>query len=246
MKLTFTYFTSLLLLLNFNAFSNSHDYEIDGEKFEGYVLTNKKSSPLVIIVHDWDGLDKYEIKRSQMLKKMGYSVFALDMFGKGIRPAEISERKRLTGALYKDRTRMRKLMNGALSEAKKLGLNVKNASTVGYCFGGTSVLEWAKSGANLNGFVSFHGNLGPKENDSYKNTKSKIMVFHGTADKIVPMQEFADLATLLEKENIPHEMITYSGAPHAFTKFGTERYRKEADERSWIRYSSFLKDQHKM
>lgn len=241
MKIVHVFFLTIFTL---STFSKSHDYQIDGEKFEGYVLKNKKSSPLVLIVHDWDGLDRYEMKRAKMLKDQGYSVFALDMFGKGIRPEAISERKRLTSALYKDRKRMRKLMNGALAEAQKLGLNIKNASSVGYCFGGTSVLEWAKSGAPLNGFVSFHGNLGPQRNDSYKKTKSKIMVFHGTADKIVSMQEFADLATLLEKENISHEMVTYSGAPHAFTKFGSERYRKEADEKSWTRYSAFLKQQH--
>ncbi len=84
-----------------------------------------------------------------MLADLGYSVFALDMFGKGIRPSEVKERKRLTGVLYKDRKKMRRLMNGALEEAKRIGLNVSNAASVGYCFGGTSVLEWAKSGAPL-------------------------------------------------------------------------------------------------
>jgi dienelactone hydrolase len=158
-------------------------------------------------------------------------------------PSEISERKRLTGALYKDRKRMRMLMDGALKEAKKIGLNTSNAGAVGYCFGGTSVLEWAKSGVALKGIASFHGDMSVKENDTYKKTKAKIAVYHGTADKVVSMQSFADFAILLESEKIPHEMVTYSGAPHAFTKFGTDRYRKEADLKSWKHFVTFLSEE---
>jgi dienelactone hydrolase len=76
--------------------------------------------------------------------------------------------------------------------------------------------------------------------DSYKKAQGKIVAYHGTADKAVSMQAFADLAILLEQENVPHEMITYSGAPHAFTKFGTERYRELADKKSWKHFTEFL------
>ena len=237
----------IVLAFSFNSlsFAKDHDYQVDDHSYRGYVINKGLKAPTVIIVHDWDGLDQYEIKRSHMLADLGYSVFALDMFGKGVRPAEVKERKRLTGALYKDRKKMRRLMDGALKEAKKIGLNISNAVTVGYCFGGTSILEWAKSGAPLKGFASFHGNLKVSKEDSYKLTKSKIAVYHGSADKAVSMQSFADLVMLLEKEKIPHEMTTYSGAPHAFTKFGSDRYREKADLKSWNQFTLFLKEQFK-
>ncbi len=221
------------------------DYKVAGKTYQGFLLDKGKNAPLVIIVHDWDGLGDYEKKRGQMLADLGYSVFALDMFGKGVKADTLAKRKQLTGALYKNRKKMRSLMDGALKAAKDQRLNVGNASVVGYCFGGTSVLEWAKSGAPLKGFASFHGDLAVKPGDSYRKMKSKIIAFHGSADQAVGMQSFADMAMLLEKEHIPHEMITYSGAPHAFTVFGSERYRKDADEKSWRRYVEFLKEQQR-
>lgn len=217
-------------------------YQVDGLSYEGHYIKTSNQAPLILLVHDWDGLTEYEIRRSKMLAELGYSVFALDMYGKGIRPIEVAEKRKLTRGLYSDRAKMRSLMNGALDKAKSLGLNISNAVALGYCFGGTSILELAKSGADLKGFASFHGNLGVKDNETYSATKGKIAVFHGTADAAVSMDDFAGLAKLLETENIPHEMITYSGAPHAFTVFGSDRYRKDADEKSWARFTAFLKE----
>jgi dienelactone hydrolase len=65
---------------------------------------------------------------------------------------------------------------------------------------------------------------------------------HGTADTNITMNQFAELANDLEEKNVPHEMITYSGAPHAFTVYGSEGYRKDADEKSWKRFTEFLKE----
>jgi len=245
MKISSIILSTFILCQSVGAFAKSVDYKISKNTYEGFMINKGKKAPLVIIVHDWDGLDGYEVKRSEMLAKLGYSVFALDMFGKGIRPAEVAERKKLTGELYKDRNKMRRLMDGALKAAKDNGLNTQNAVVVGYCFGGTSILEWAKSGVDLKGFASFHGDLTVNDGDSYQKTKAKIAVYHGTADEAVSMQSFADLAVLLEKEKISHEMMTYSGAPHAFTKFGTERYRKEADQKSWKHFVGFLAEQLK-
>lgn len=232
-----------LFFISFSAFAKDYSYKYDGNVYEGYVLNSKKGAPLIFIVHDWDGLTDYEKKRSQMLKGLGFSVFSIDMYGKGVRPTNFEDKKKMSRSLYADRKKMRGLMNQAFKEAKKLGLNVKNALAVGYCFGGTSILEWAKSGVELKGFASFHGNLAVKEGESYENVKSKIAVFHGTADQAVSMDDFAGLAKHLEEKKIPHEMITYSGAPHAFTVFGSERYRENADKKSWMHFQQFLKEQ---
>ena len=79
-------------------------YQVDGQPFEGYYLAAAdKQAPLVVLVHDWDGLTDYEVKRAEMLVALGYSVFAVDLFGAGVRPTAVEERKKLTGALYQDR-----------------------------------------------------------------------------------------------------------------------------------------------
>lgn len=215
-------------------------YEVDGKPYEGYFVKPSPNAPFILLIHDWDGLTDYEVKRADMLADLGYAVFAADLFGAGIRPAEVEDKRRLTGELYKDRQKMRSLLYGSLETAKSKGALVDNAVAMGYCFGGAVVLEFARSGADLKGFVSFHGGLDTPEGQDYAKTKGKLLILHGTADESVSMNQFAKLAVALEEKGVSHEMITYSGAPHAFTVFGTERYREDADRKSWKRFTEYL------
>ncbi|PLX69354.1 MAG: dienelactone hydrolase [Denitrovibrio sp.] len=233
---------AMLLLLSFSAMAGNGmvEYKVDGESFEGYYSSPSKDAPLIFLVHDWDGLTDYEVKRAEMLYRLGYAVFAVDMFGKNIRPTETADKKKLTGALYKDRERMRRLLYGGLEAAKKAGANVDNAVAIGYCFGGAVALEFARSGADMKGFVTFHGGLKTPAGQDYSKTKGELLVLHGSADKAVTMADFAALAVELEKAGLDHEMATYSGAPHAFTVFGSTRYHKVADMKSWDSFTRFI------
>ena len=215
-------------------------YEVNGQPYEGYYISPSKQAPFVLLIHDWDGLTDYEIKRANMLADLGYAVFALDLFGAGVRPTEVKDKRQHTGELYKDRQKMRALMQGALDAARKRGANIDNAVAFGYCFGGAAVLELARSGADLKGFVTFHGGLKTPEGQNYAKTRGKILILHGSADTAISMDQFADLAKELESAGIAHEMITYSGAQHAFTVFGGERYQETADKKSWKRFTEFL------
>ncbi|MBW2451762.1 MAG: dienelactone hydrolase family protein [Deltaproteobacteria bacterium] len=218
------------------------EYQIDQQTYEGYYVSPSPSAPLVMLFHDWDGLTDYEIKRAEMLAKEGFAVFAADLFGKGVRPTEVKDKRQHTGELYEDRQKMQQLMLGAIAVAAKSGGQTSNAVAMGYCFGGAAVLELARSGADFKGFATFHGGLKTPEGQSYAEAKGQILVMHGTADSAITMTEFADLAVELEQNNVPHEMITYGGAPHAFTVFGAERYRADADRKSWQRFLYFLND----
>ena len=235
-----SFIAMLLLLTPLSAISKSVSYEVDGKEYEGYFQEAGKGKPLLILVHDWDGLTDYEIKRSEMLADLGYAVFAADLFGKGVRPTEVNDKKQHTGELYKDRTKMRALLKAAFDEGVKQGADGTKAVVFGYCFGGAAVLEMARSGAEARVFVSFHGGLATPDGQDYGATKGSVVVFHGTADTAITMQDFASLAAELEKSGIPHEMVTYSGAPHAFTVFGSSRYHEEADKKSWKRFLEIL------
>ena len=237
-RLIFGMFT----LASFALANGNITYKVDNKEYEGYYSSPSNNAPLVYMVHDWDGITEYEIKRVKMLNDLGYAVFAVDLYGKGIRPTELADKKAMTKSLYDNRTEMRKRLNAGLEEAKKLGLNTKNALGMGYCFGGSSILEFARSGAELKAFIPFHGNLATPENQDYKNTKGKVVVFHGTADTVVPFSEFASLAVELENTKLEHEMITYSGAPHAFSVFGSKSYREDADKKSWKRFTEVLEE----
>ncbi|MCL6416801.1 dienelactone hydrolase family protein [Aestuariirhabdus sp. Z084] len=216
------------------------DYEINGQAYEGYYVSAGDNAPLILLIHDWDGLTNYEVKRAHMLADQGYSVFAADLFGAGVRPTEVKDKRQHTGELYKDREKMRTLMNGALAAALKLGGNTDNAVAAGYCFGGAAVLELARAGSPLKGFVTFHGGLKTPDGQNYSKAQGSILVMHGSADSAIPMEQFAALTNELEAAGVAHEMITYSGAPHAFTVFDSKRYRADADAKSWNRFSEYL------
>ncbi len=230
------------LTLSTLTFAQNITYKVDGKDYEGYYKSPSKDAPLVYMVHDWDGITDYEIKRVQMLNDLGYAVFAVDLYGKGIRPTALEDKKSMTKSLYDNRDVMRKRLDAGLQEAKKLGANTQNAVGMGYCFGGSSILELARSGKDLKAFIPFHGNLATPAGQDYKNTKGKVVVFHGSADAVVPISEFSDLAVELEKTAIEHEMITYSKAPHAFSVFGSPNYREDADKKSWERFTKVLEE----
>lgn len=243
MKALHIYLLVLLLSsLSFAKKSKSVSYRIGEKEYKGYYADAGKGTPFVLLIHDWDGLTEYEVKRSDMLSELGYTVFAVDLFGKGVKAETIEERRRLTGELYSDRNKMRSLMAGALEAAKKQGASVSNGVAIGYCFGGAAALELARSGEDLRGFVTFHGGLETPEGQDVSKIKGKVLVLHGSADKSVTFDHFAGLAKELEAAKIDHEMIAYSGADHAFSVFGGQRYHKNADEKSWARFLGFLKE----
>ncbi len=235
-------FLSVAVALSGAPEGKTVEYKIAGDQYEGYYITPSPKAPLVMIVHDWDGLTGYEKKRAEMLADLGYAVFAADLYGAGIRPTEFKDKHARATELYQDRGKMRARLKGALQAAKKQKANVDNAVAIGYCFGGAAILEFARAGADLNGFVAFHGGLETPEGEDYSNVKGEILVFHGSADEGVSLDDFANLAKELEQHKVPHEMISYSGAPHAFTVFGSNRYREDADKKSWQRFTQFLEE----
>lgn len=222
-------------------------YMVDDQPYQGYYAkADKANAPFILLIHDWDGLTAYERKRADMLAEQGYNVLAADMFGQGIRPTNIEDNKRLTGELYDDRSKMRRLLQGALNAGQLQGNNVREGVTMGYCFGGTVALELARSGFPQKAFVPFHGAFDMPIGQNYAKTTGEILVFHGSADESVSLESFATLGKTLEAAKVAHEMVTYSGAPHAFSVFGSDKYDARADQRSWQRYLDFLADKYKL
>ena len=226
--------------------SKNITYTVDNQAYEGYYArADVPNAPFILLIHDWDGVTDYERTRADMLAKEGYNVLAADMFGAGVRADTMEAKKALTGALYDDRAKMRRLLTGALNVGQQQGNNVAEGVTMGYCFGGTVALELARAGFPQKAFVPFHGAFEIPAGQNYDNTKGEILVFHGTADEAVSLESFMTLGKTLEAAKVPHEMVTYSGARHAYTVFGSDRYDERADTRSWKRYMDFLSEAYK-
>ena len=217
-------------------------YQSDGQDYEGYFApASGESKGLVVVIHDWDGLTGYEERRADMLAEMGFDAFAVDLYGKGNRPEAIEDRKAETGKLYENRELMRTLILAGL-EAARGESGGSDAVVMGYCFGGAAVLELARSGQaeGIAGYATFHGGLSTPDGQSYAEGTAPILIAHGGADSGIPITDAADLAQRLEETGVTYELEVYSGAPHGFTVFDSDRYQELADTKSWTSFTNFL------
>lgn len=219
-----------------------HSYTVGDRTYEGYVATNTAITPkgTVLIVHDWDGMTEYEERRAEMLAALGYTGFAIDVYGADVNPTTFEENRALSGALYGDREEFRARLMGSIMEAANIPGATDDSVLMGYCFGGAAVLEAARAGADLAGFVSFHGGLGTPEGQDYSATTAPVMLFHGSADPVSGMGDLAALLDQLQSAGVDHGAQVFGGARHSFTVYGSRDYDLTADQGSWAGLLEFL------
>jgi dienelactone hydrolase len=226
-------------------------YDINGQPFEGYFAINEgfgDDQPIVLLIHDWNGIDDYEQRRAQMLAERGYAAFAADLYGQGVRPRNPEESRTESGKLYQNRDTMRQRLFAGLAAAQaRTGVEPERVVAMGYCFGGAAVLEMARAGADIDGFVSFHGGLETPEGQDYSQAQGPILVLHGGNDPVAPMSQVAALAEELNAAGVEYDMEIYGGGLHSFTVWGanseTSRYDAQADIQSWDALLTFLDKQ---
>lgn len=225
------------------------EYKDGDTTLQGYAawedgFTDKR--PGVLVVHEWWGHGPYARKRAEMLAKQGYTAFALDMYGKGVYAKDHEEAGKLAGAFFGDRTAMRKRALVGLEQLKKLPfVDIQKLGAIGYCFGGTTVLELARAGTDLKGVASFHGNLATPT-PATETPKAKVIVFQGAADKMT-LPAVPAFVEEMDKVKADWQLVQYGGAVHSFTvpEAGDDpskgmAYDKNADERSWKALLEFL------
>jgi dienelactone hydrolase len=209
----------------------------------GYLAAPDDASgcPGVLIAHAWGGRDAFVCQRARDLAELGYAAFAADLYGAGNRPQETAAKKAETAKLYEDRQAMRARILGGLATARERAGDLP-AVVMGYCFGGAATLELARSGAaeDVVAYTSFHGGLATPEGQSWEGVDAFVLIAHGGADAAISLDDVAQLARELEAAETPYEIQIYSGAPHAFTVFGSERYRERADAESWNAFTDLL------
>lgn len=223
------------------ALADTVAYQVGDQAFTGYFAPAERPKGLVLIVHDWDGLNDYERERAEMLAGLGYDAFALDMFGAGTPAETVEQRRAATGALYADRDRMRALIEAGLQQARAQS-GAERLVVMGYCFGGAVTLEMARSALSgqAAGYATFHGGLETPAGASWPGDLPPLLIMHGGADTAVTMSDVAALTGELEDAGATYTIEIYSGAPHAFTVFGSDRYRERADAKSWAAFETFL------
>jgi len=227
------------------------EYSQGGTILEGFLAWDdgvRGSRPGVLVVHQWMGLTDYEKGRAQQLASLGYVAFAADVYGKGVRPKSQAEAGALAGKFKSDRNLLRERVSAGLAALRASGLvDPKRVAAIGYCFGGTSVLELARSGADVAGVVSFHGGLDSPDPSAGRNIKAKVLVLHGADDPYNSAKDVAAFQQELRSAGVDWQMVSYGGAVHSFTQkeAGNDpsrgaAYNEAADRRSWQAMKDFL------
>lgn len=225
------------------------DGEVELEGFYAYDEEAKGPGKAVLIVHQWTGLSENERMRARMLAELGYRAFALDIYGKGIRPKP-PESGTFSGIYKSDRALFRARLKAGLEKLKELsGASDAEVVAIGYCFGGTGVLEMARANFPLAGVVSFHGGLGAGAGMSASKGQidPAILVLHGAVDPYVPEDEVSVFREEMKWAGAKMELVAYPDAVHAFTQKEAggdpskgAAYQAEADAKSWEAMLAFF------
>jgi len=226
-------------------------YQQGPTTLEGYLAWDDSTTaprPGVLVVHNWMGLTKDTQEIADRLAKLGYVAFAADIYGKGVRPANQQEAGVQAGKYKADRPLLRQRIEAALTELRQQKtVDQSKIAAIGYCFGGTTVLELARDGAEIAGVVSFHGGLDSPTPADGKNIKAKLLILHGANDPTNSPENVAAFQDELRQAHVDWQMIYYGNAVHAFTDKSAGNdptkpvaYDAKADRRSWQAMKDFF------
>jgi dienelactone hydrolase len=226
------------------------EYKDGDVLLEGYLAwddTNGDRRPGVLVSHAWAGRSEFEDGKAESLAELGYAGFALDLYGKGVRGNNAEENNALMQPLLDDRKTLQRRMTLALEQFRKQEVvDVARVAAMGFCFGGLSVLDLARTGADLSGVASFHGLFNAPGNTEGNRMLAKVLVMHGWDDPMAKPDQVLSLADELTTMGADWQIHGYVNTMNAFTNpaandpgSGTV-YNAQADRRSWQSLQLFL------
>jgi len=201
--------------------------------------------PGVLVIHQWMGRGEFEATQARRLAGEGYIAFALDMYGE--HATNTAQARALTAQFY-GKPLMAERAHAGLDQLRAVAfVDSEKVAAIGYCFGGTTAMALAYSGAPLAGVVSFHGGLIEAPEGAVEQTRAKFLLCHGAVDPFVPWAQVQATLDSLEAAKIDYQFIAYQGAVHSFTDPSATgepssgaKYQREAAERSWMHMLQFL------
>jgi dienelactone hydrolase len=247
----------VVMLLAYSSFSYAQlhvetvEYTHNDVTLEGYLAYDdavKGNRPGVLVAHEWWGLNDYTRKRTEQLAALGYVAFAIDMYGKDVRPKTAEEAGMLASMFRSNRQFMRDRAKAGLEVLRKHDLvDTGRIAAIGYCFGGGVVLELARGGADIGGVVSFHGNLDNPNPSNATNIKAEVLVLHGGSDPYVTPEQVMAFWKEMKGTKVVWQINVYGGAVHSFTNPASGNdpskgvaYGERADKESWEAMKRFL------
>lgn len=234
-------------------------YSANGVTLKGYVAYDdamKGKHPGILVVHEWWGHNEYARKRARMLAERGYTALAVDMYGDGKQAHHPDDAGKFSSEVVKNAELAKARFDAAYQLlGKERSVDARNIAAIGYCFGGSVVLNMARIGAPLKAVVSFHGGLGTATPAEPGKVKARIASFTGEDDPMIPATQVAAFKQEMDRAGVTYKAVTYAGAKHSFTnpeadKYGQEfklplAYNAAADKASWDDGLAFLAEAFK-
>jgi dienelactone hydrolase len=227
-------------------------YEHKGTLLEGFLAyddSNPVPGPAVMISHAWAGRDEFACDKARVMASLGYTGFALDLYGKDVRGSGPEENSRLMQPFLQDRAMLQSRMQASLETLLTMPeVRPDRVAAMGFCFGGLCVLDLARTGADLCGVISVHGFFSPPATTQARPVKAKILALHGHDDPMVSMETAVAFGKEMTAGGVDFQLHVFGNTQHAFTNPQADDhgrgtvYNKLADSRSWKMIGDFLKE----
>ena len=219
------------------------EYKHADTALQGYLaydgnVTGKR--PGVLLLHRRDGMTDFTREHADRIAKLGYVVFAADIFGKGVLPKDIPEMQVHTGKYNKDRLLMRARAQAGLDTLRQNAMvDPSKIAVIGYCFGGVVAMELIHTGAPVVGTVVAHGSFRGFTPGAAKNIKGRVLILHGAEDPTAPLTELDLAIKELRQTEVDWQVEIYSGAHHGFTTPDNPA-NERANVRAWAATQKFF------
>lgn len=221
--LALTLMAAFAMPLHAAMVTRSLDYEVGGRKMQSVLVYDaavKTPRPGLVMAPDWMGMNDNQVALAKQIAGKDYVILVADVYGIDVRPKTAAEAGTATKAMYAHRDDLRARINGALDQLKqqagKAPLDGRHWGAIGFCFGGAVALDLARSGADIGGVASFHGNLATDDPALAKNIKAKVLVMNGGDDSYVPQEQIVAFQKEMRDAHVDWQFLDYGGAVHCF------------------------------
>ena len=228
------------------------NYRVDDAEFKGYLAYDQGVAgkrPGILLAHEWWGLNDFAKAQADKLAALGYAVLAVDMYGNGRNTTDPQIAQEWAGQVRGTPLMRQRIQAGLTALMLDPHVDAGRIAAVGYCFGGSAVLELAFSGAKIRGVVTFHAGLTLPGPDDAGRIQAKFLVLHGADDPYASRELISQFQDSLRQAKADWQMVFYGNAVHSFTNpaAGNDNakgaaYNPLAARRSWEHMRLFLKE----
>ncbi len=229
-------------------------YTVDKTMFAGHIVyddASKALRPGLVMVPNWMGETESAVDKAKAIASTDYVILVADMYGEGVRPKNAEEASAQVGKLYADRAVLRARINEAVATLRaqvgKVPMQAGKIGAIGFCFGGSTVLELARSGADIAGVVSLHGGLSTSMPAAANAVKAPILVLNGADDRGTTLEDIGKFNEEMNKAGADWQFVNFSGAVHCFAEADANRppgcvYNERAAKRAYRMMANFFSE----